>query len=234
MRMAKFLTITQTGFTFCVHDADKMVADEEWEIERVAAFISVHHVLNIMVTKYSKNMTYRTSIAAIQYTLKCDPETSKDLNRLNQYLVATLIGIYQNPEQQGLLGRPLSTVLDDVEIMAKDYVHSKEVPITVFGNVVAPEPFYTRPTKQVYDAILEREKAQEQRYWDKLNELVAKGMARGHKLLIKEGTNTYTGIIVSTSAKCIYCDVKDEYGRLVQSNARFPKDSKRFIIESLN
>lgn len=29
--MAKFLTITQTGFTFCVHDADKMVADEEWK-----------------------------------------------------------------------------------------------------------------------------------------------------------------------------------------------------------
>ena len=35
--MATFLTITQNGFNFNVHEADKLKPDEEWGIERVAA-----------------------------------------------------------------------------------------------------------------------------------------------------------------------------------------------------
>ena len=232
--MAKFLTITQKGYTFTVHDADKLVRDEEWDIERVAAFMSIHHTLNVMATKYAKGMTYRPAIACIMYTLNCDSDTSKDLDKLNAYLIGKLCGMYENPEQQRALGKDLSKVLDEIEAMAFEYVKSREAPITVFGKEMKPAPFFQRPSKLEYDAILERKQAQEQRYWDRLNELVKQGTARGHKILIRDGSNTYTGIITATSPKCIYCDVKDEYGRLIQSGARFPKDSKRFIIESLS
>lgn len=232
--MAKFLTITQKGYTFTVHDADKLVRDEEWNIERVSAFMSIHHTLNVMATKYAKGITYRPAIACIMYTLNCDPDTSKDLDKLNSYLIGKLCSMYENPDQQRLLGRQLSHVLDEIEVMALDYIKAKEAPIEVFGKQVSPGPFFTRPSKLEYDTLLEREQAQEQRYWDRLDELVKAGTAHGHKILIRDGSNTYTGIITATSAKCIYCDVKDEYGRLIQSGARFPKDSKRFIIESLS
>lgn len=232
--MAKFLTITQKGYTFTVHDADKLVRDEEWNIERVSAFMSIHHTLNVMATKYAKGITYRPAIACIMYTLNCDPDTSKDLDKLNSYLIGKLCGMYENPDQQRLLGRQLSHVLDEIEVMALDYIKAKEAPIEVFGKQVSPGPFFSRPSKLEYDTILEREQAQEQRYWARLDELVKAGTAHGHKILIRDGSNTYTGIITATSAKCIYCDVKDEYGRLIQSGARFPKDSKRFIIESLS
>ena len=232
--MAKFLTITQKGYTFTVHDADKLVRDEEWNIERVSAFMSIHHTLNVMATKYAKGITYRPAIACIMYTLNCDPDTSQDLDKLNSYLIGKLCGMYENPDQQRLLGRQLSDVLDEIEVMALDYIKAKEAPIEVFGKQVSPGPFFSRPSKLEYDTLLEREQAQEQRYWDRLDELVKAGTAHGHKILIRDGSNTYTGIITATSAKCIYCDVKDEYGRLIQSGARFPKDSKRFIIESLS
>lgn len=232
--MAKFLTITQKGYTFTVHDADKLVRDEEWNIERVASFMSIHHTLNVMATKYAKGITYRPAIACIMYTLNCDPDTSKDLDKLNSYLIGKLCGMYENPDQQRLLGRQLSDVLDEIELIALDYIKAKEAPIEVFGKQVSPGPFFSRPSKLEYDTLLEREQAQEQRYWNRLDELVKAGTAHGHKILIRDGSNTYTGIITATSAKCIYCDVKDEYGRLIQSGARFPKDSKRFIIESLS
>ncbi len=63
--MATFLTINQKGFNFTAHEADKLKQDEEWSIERVAAFMSVHHVLNIEATKYAKGMTYRPAVAVI-------------------------------------------------------------------------------------------------------------------------------------------------------------------------
>lgn len=230
--MAKFLTITQKGYTFQVHDADKLVADETWTIERVAAFMSVHHVLNVMATKYAKGLTLRPAVAAIQYTLKCDEVTSADINKLNQYLVSKLIGIYQDPTQQNLLGRPLSAVLDEVTAIADHHVLHEQEPIEVLGRVITPPPFYSRPSKMEYDAIVEKEAAIEQAYWDKFNECLSNGTAQGHKILIREGSNVYTGIIVNVSPKCVYCDIKDEYGRLIQSGARFPRDSKRFVIES--
>ena len=84
--MAEFWTITQKGFNFICHNADKLVEDEEWSIERVAAFMAVHHTLNVMATKYSKGLTLKPKIACIQYTLKCDQETSADRDKLTEAL----------------------------------------------------------------------------------------------------------------------------------------------------
>lgn len=230
--MAKFLTITQKGFNFTAHDADKMIADEEWSIERVAAFISVHHVLNIMATRYAKGMTYKPGVAAIQYTLKADPPSSADINKITKFLVPKLCGLYDDPETQKFLGRPLSTVLDDVTHMVDDHIAGLEAPVQVFGKEVIPPPFFTRPSRLEYDAELERATAQEQRYWDHFKEVLNSGRAAGHTILVREGTNTYTAIITKVSPKCVFCDIKDEYGRLIQSGARIPRNSTRLIIES--
>lgn len=232
MAIIRFMTITQQGFTFHVSFGDKMVAEEDWTIERVAAFMSVHHTLNLNATHYAKGLTYRTAVAAIQYTLKCDPPTSADLNKLTKYLVPKLCGIYEDADRQSFLGRPLSAILDDVTAIAEKHVEHEQEPIIVFGKVCPVPPFYSRPTEAEYNAAIEAEKNVEQQYWDNFRKHLAEGKAIGHKILIREGGDVYTGIIVKTSDKCVYCDVKDEYGRLLQSGARFPKESKRFIIES--
>lgn len=230
--MAEFWKITQTGFTFIRHNADKLVPDEEWTIERVAAFMSVHYTLNVMATKYSKGLTSRPKVACIQYTLECDPQTSADLDKLTKALVPKLCAMYNTPETQGFLGRPLNLVLDDVVKMAEDYVAKEEAPVEVFGKVATPPPFYSRPTELEYNAIKEREQKMEQEYWRRFKEVCDSGSVRGHQILVREGSNTYTAHLTSVTARCVYVDLKDEYGRLLQSNARLPRNSPRFIIES--
>ena len=230
--MAEFWTITQKGFNFIRHNADKLVEDEEWSIERVAAFMAVHHTLNVMATRYSKGLTLRPKIASIQYTLKCDQRSSADLNRLTRAIVPKLCAYYDAPDTQGFLGRPLDIVLDDVVKLVQDYVAQREAPIEVFGETLTPPPFYSRPSKQEYDAIQEQEQATEQAYWDKFKKALEDGTAVNHRIKIREGANTYTGTIIEITARCIYVDLKDEYGRLLQHHARLPRNSPRFIIES--
>lgn len=229
---AKFLTIAQEGYDFIVHDADKLVNDERWGVERVAAFMSVHHVLNVMATKYVKGMTFKPTVAAIQYTLHCDAVTSEDINKITAFLVPKLCAIYSDTTKQGFLGRPLNMVLDEVTNMVLDHIKSEEAPLEVFGQIVKPKPFLSRPSKAEYDAEIERSKAIEQELWDKFRAVLNSGKAAGHRIQIREGSNIYIGIITKVSPKCVYCDVRDEYNRLLQHGARFPRDSKRFIIES--
>lgn len=229
--MATFLTITQNGFNFNVHEADKLKADEEWGIERVAAFMSVHHVLSTMATKYMKGMTLRPAVASIMYTLNCDAVTSRDLDKLTGYLVPKLCDIYTS-DGWGFLGGALSKVLDDVEKLALDHIASEEEPIEILGKTCTPPKFLSRPSKLEYDAIIAKDKAAEQALWDRFKEVLNSGKAAGHHIQMREGPNVYTCVIIKVSPKCIYCDVKDEYGRLLQSGARFPRDSKRFIIAS--
>ena len=102
----------------------------------------------------------------------------------------------------------------------------------VLGKTVTPSPFFSRPSKLEYDALQEKEQKQEQAYWDKFKEALETGKAVHHKILIREGANTYTGIIIGVTARCVYVDLQDEYGRLLQHNARLPRNSPRFIIES--
>jgi hypothetical protein len=230
--MAKFLTITQRGYTFVVHDADKLIADEEWTIERVASFMSLHNVLNTSATRYSKGITFRPAIATIMYTLNCDSATSKDLDKLSRYLIPKISDSYNDADRQSLLGKPLATVLDALEQAAITHVQEAEAPMTVFGKEVPQPRFYQRPTEQEYNAELERATAQEKRYWDNFKSALSEGRALHHKILIRDGSNVYTGTITGVTAKCVYCDMVDEYGRLIQKDARLPKDSSRFIIES--
>lgn len=230
--MAEFWTITQKGFNFTWHSADKLVEDEEWSIERVAAFMAVHHTLNLMATKYVKGLTMRPKVACIQYTLNCDPETSADLDKLTRWLVPKLCAMYDTPETQSYLGRPLNIVLDDVVILAQDYVAKEEAPIEVMGKTVTPAPFYSRPSKPQYDAIQELEQTREKAYWDRFKEALDSGNAIHHRIRVREGSNTYIGTITGVTARCVYIDLKDEYGRLLQHNARLPRTSPRFIVES--
>lgn len=229
---AKFLTITQKGYTFIVHDSDKSVPDEEWSIERVAAFISVHYTLNVMATKYQKGQTFRTTVAAIQYTYNADEPTSRDIEKLTNYLAPKLCSMYSDPTQQGFLGRPLSMVLDDVVAMAEHHVHTEEAPIEVFGQKVTPKPFYSRPSKQEYDAELELQQGAEKAMWDHFKNVLNSGSAAGHRISVREGANIYSATIVKVSEKCIYCDIRDEFNRLLQKGARLPRNSSRLIIES--
>lgn len=231
--MAKFYTITQKGFTFTCHDADKMVEDEEWTIERVAAFVAVHYTMNVMATRYVKGMTFRTAIASIMYTLKCDDVTSKDINKLTNYLVPKLCGIYEDETQRKFLGRALNLILDDVVIMAQDHIAEEQKPIEQFGRIVERPPFFSRPSKVEYDALQAEEQSREQALWDNFKEILNSGEAAGHRISVKDGANIYTAIIVKVTPKCVYCDLKDEYGRLFSSGARIPRNSSRWIIESL-
>lgn len=228
----KFLTITQQGYDFLVHDADKSVKDETWSIERVAAFMSVHYTLNVKARKYAKGMTFIPTVAATQYSFQADAVTSADIDKLTAFLVPKLCGIYEDPFKQGFLGRPLPQVLDDVEKMALDYIEQEEAEIEVFGQKCKPKPFYSRPSKEEYDAAIAESRAAEKALWDNYYKVLNSGKAKGHTIRIKEGANVYTGTIVRTSEKCIYCDVKDEYGRLLQKEARFPRNSTRLLIES--
>lgn len=229
--MATFLTITQNGYNFTVHEADTLKSDEEWGIERVAAFMSVHHVLNAMATKYMKGMTLRPIIASIMYTLNCDEVTSRDLDKLTGYLVPKLCDIYTS-DGWGFLGGPLAQVLDAVEKLALDHIAAEEAPIEVMGKTCTPPRFLSRPSKEEYDIRIAKDQAAEQALWDRFKEVLDSGKAEGHCIQMREGSNVYTCIIVKVSPRCVYCDVKDEYGRLLQTGARFPRDSKRFIIAS--
>lgn len=230
--MATFLNIEQDGYYFTVHNNDKMVADETWTIERVAAFMALHHTLNVKATRYVKGLTFRTAVAAIIYTLTCDPESSKDINKITNWLVAQLCEMYDDDSRQGLLGRPLNLILDDLTKMVEDHIKDVTQPTEVFGKVVPAEPFFSRPSKEEYDAVLEREKRQEQAYWNRFTEELNNGTAIKRKILVRDGHETLTAIIVGITPKSIVCDLFNEYNQKVESSKRIPKNSTRLIIES--
>ena len=230
---AKFLTITQRGFDFIVHDSsDKTIPDEKWSIERVAAFMSVHAALNMMATKYSKGRTFRTLIASIQYTLHCDRPSSADLEKLTSFLTAKMCAFYSDPTKQGFLGRALKDVLDDVQEIAEAHIRGEEAPVMVFGQEVQPKPFFSRPSKEEYDEELRLQEEKSKLMWDHFKDVLNSGSAAGHRISIREGSNVYSATITKVSDKSVYCDIKDEYGRLLQKGTRLPKNSPRFIIES--
>lgn len=231
---AKFLTITQRGADFIVHDSsDKSIKDETWGIERLAAFMAYHYTLNTCARKYVKGATFVPAVGAIQYTCEgFDEPTSRDIDKLTAYLVPKLCSFYSDPTKQGYLGRPLPKVLDDVEALAKEWVESEEKPFEAFGKTVTPKRFYSRATREEYDEELRLREEQSKLMWDRFRDVLNSGKAAGHRISIREGKNIYSGIITKVSEKSVYCDLKDEYGRVLQTGARIPKNSPRLIIES--
>lgn len=231
---AKFMTFTQRGADFIVHDSsDKTIKDETWGIERLAAFMSYHYTLNTCARKYVKGATFVPAVGAIQYSCEgFDQPTSRDIDKLTAYLVPKLCTFYSDPTKQGYLGRPLRQVLDDVEALAKEYVSSEEAPVEVFGKTVTPKPFYSRPTRAEYEEELRLKEEKSKLMWDRFRAVLDSGKASGHRISIREGKNIYSAIITKVSEKSVYCDLKDEYGRVLQTGARIPRNSPRFIIES--
>lgn len=231
---AKFMTFTQHGADFIVHDSsDKSIKDETWGIERLAAFMSYHYTLNTCARKYMKGATFVPAVGAIQYSCEgFDQPTSRDIDKLTAYLVPRLCAFYSDPTKQGYLGRPLPQVLDDVEALAKEWVANEETPFEAFGQVTPRPRFYSRPTREEYDEELRLKEEKSKLMWDRFRDVLNSGKAAGHRISIREGKNVYSAIITKVSEKSVYCDLKDEYGRVLQSGARIPRNSPRFIIES--
>lgn len=231
---AKFMTITQHGADFIVHDSsDKTIKDETWGIERLAAFMSYHYTLNTCARNYRKGATFVPAVGAIQYSCEgFDQATSRDIDKLTSYLVPKLCSYYWDPTKQGYLGRPLRIVLDDVEALAKEWVESEEAPFEAFGQVSERPRFYSRPTREEYDEELKLREDKSKLMWDRFRDVLNSDKAAGHRISIREGRNVYSATIVKVSEKSVYCDIKDEFGRVLQKGARLPRNSPRFIIES--
>ena len=224
--------IQQDGFEFIYRSTENYQRIvQRWSIERVAAYMTVIHVVQVRYTKYYSHITYCPKLGMTFYELQnTDEATNRDIDKLTSYLSAYLSRELDNGST--ILSAPLPDVLDTLEQKLKNHVQASEEPINVLGQMYTPPKFYSRPSKEVYDA----EKLKAEREATERKEALARALNSdsciGKRVKISYGSDVYTGYITRTTDKSIYVDVYDIYpaGRaVIQLNARLPKTSTRII-----
>lgn len=224
--------IMQDGFDFqfrTTENYQKIV--QTWSIERVAAYMSMIHVVQVRYTKYYSHITYCPRLGMTYYELQnTDPPTNKDLNKLTAYMSCYLFS--KLDEGSDLLSAPLPDVLDKLEAILKQHVADSEAPLQVLGQVYNPPKFYSRPSREVYEAERKRAEAEATARKNAIATALSSDSCIGKRIKISYGDEVHVGFITRVTDKSIYVDVYDIYpaGRsVVQLNARLPKTSTRIV-----
>lgn len=224
--------IMQDGFDFqfkTTENYQRIV--QTWSIERVAAYMSVIHVVQVRYTKYYSHITYCPRLGMTYYELQnTDPPTNKDLNKLTAYMSCYLFGKLE--EGSDILSAPLPEVLDKLEAILKKHVEEAEAPLNVLGQIYTPPKYYSRPSREVYEAARKQAEAEAAARKNALATALSSDSCVGKRLKISYGDDIYVGYITRVTDKSIYVDVYDVYpaGRsVVQLNARLPKTSTRIV-----
>lgn len=150
------ITITQKGYEFVYRNTipGQTPICEIWSIERVAGFLFLIEFHRQRSQKYVKGYTLTAAVGTIQYELgEFDKETYRDIDKLtrllNKYTGDMLGNMWMTNFDKGV---------DNAERLLKEKVEDVEKPIEILGTVQPGERFYTRPTKEEYEEIQEKEK----------------------------------------------------------------------------
>lgn len=224
--------IQQNGFDFIYKATENYQRKvQRWSIERVAAYMSVIHVVQVKYTRYYSRITYCPRLGMTYYDLQnTDEATNRDLDKLTRYL--SLYLLRELEEGSDVISAPLPEVLDKLEAHLKDYVKKSEEPFEVLGKKYYPPKFYSRPTREAYEAERIKAEAEANERKAALAQALSTDKCIGKRIKISYGADVYVGRIVRITDKSIYVDVYDgppaSYA-VVELNARLPKTSTRIV-----
>jgi hypothetical protein len=221
--------IMQDGFDFIYKAPENYQRNvQRWSIERVAAYMSVIHAVQVKYTRYYSRITYCPRLGMIYYDLQnTDKATNRDLDKLTKYL--SLYLLRELEKGSDVISAPLPEVLDKLEAHLKDYVKQSEEPFEVLGKKYYPPKFYSRPTREAYEAERIKAEAEANEHKAALAQALSTDKCIGKRIKISYGADVYVGRIVRITDKSIYVDVYDASHAVVQLNARLPKTSTRIV-----
>ena len=143
-------TITQDGYDFIYRTKrpGHLPVVETWGIERVAAFIFLVEFHRRRSESVKQGYTYTSAYGSIQYELEgFDTPTFQDIDKLTKillpYIDNDLCSIFYTTFEKGL---------DLGEAMLKEKVRDLEEVQVIRGEEVVPDSYYSRPTRQEYEA----------------------------------------------------------------------------------
>lgn len=222
--------LIQTGYNFrYTATTGGNVIDEEWGIERVAAYMCIVEANRMLSQRYEKYRTYCSRIGMTLYDVEfLDSATKVDLNTLiNKFLPEVLDTDNDNIKY---LGMPLNTALDALEAKVKDLIVDEESPIEAFGQIYTPDKLLTRPTAEEYSEIVAKKAEKEAKFRKELNEQIAEGVV-GKKVTVICNDHECECRVTKESDKYLYLTVYDDGGAVIQTDMRVPKTSKKFVTK---
>lgn len=220
--------LIQTGYNFrYTATTGGNVIDEEWGIERVAAYMCIVEANRMLSQRYEKYRTYCSRIGMTLYDVEfLDTATKVDLNTLiNKFLPEVLD---KDNDNIRFLGMPLNTALDDFEVKIKDLIVDEESPIEAFGHVYTPDKLLTRPTEEEYAEIVAKKAEKEAKFRKELNDAIEAGVV-GKRVTVICNDRECNCLVTKESDKYLYLTVYDEGGAVIQTDMRLPKTSKKFV-----
>lgn len=178
--------IMQNGYTFTYVNkvTGKPTVQQEWSVERVAAFMFLVEFHRTHSQRYIKDYTLMNKYASKAYvfdSMEFDEKTFKDLNKMTRDITCVMGELVDpskvspanyTPIMKAYMMPTWEEALDFTEQVIKDYIAGKETDTTLTtpqGTVTIPaETYLTRPTEEEYAeqakrvAEEEMKKAQEQ------------------------------------------------------------------------
>lgn len=225
------ITITQLGHNFKFRDKQKGVPaiEEDWGIERVAAFMFLNEWYRLNNQKYMKGATYIRG--AKQYELEnFDVDTNKDIDKLMRVL--TPYGGDPTDLKKNvscIFFTEFNKAITLGEDLIKKYIRNAEKPVTIFGESVEPDKFLQRPTQEEYDHMIEEETKRQEEI---MNSSLA-GVGTGERIRVMFGTK-------NGAPQILLCEVirqNDNWywvnafrdGSVVKKNQKIKKDGYRVV-----
>ena len=222
--------ITQQGYKFHYsNQSKKLPVEQEWSLERVAAYMCIIEACRILSQRYEQAKTYCSRLGMTAYELEnLDAETRKDLNTLTtKFLSEVLETAHDDP---AFLAKPLSAVLDGFEEKMSEMIKDAELPIEAFGSVIEPAPLLTRPSEDEYNERLLNESVMESEERRKLLKQIADGVV-GKYVKIEYGNYEQKAVVTKQTDKYLYLTVYDDVDCVLHENMRVPVYTTRYRSE---
>ena len=222
--------ITQQGYKFHYsNQSKKLPVEQEWSLERVAAYMCIIEACRILSQRYEQAKTYCSKLGMTMYELEnLDAETRKDLNTLTTKFLSEVLETAQ--DDPAFLAKPLSAVLDGFEEKVSEMIKDAELPIEAFGSVIEPEPLLTRPTEDEYEERLSAESIKESKKRRRLLKQIADGVVGKH-VKIEYGNYENDALVTKQTDKYLYLTVYDDSKCVLREDMRVPIYSNRYISE---
>lgn len=225
--------ITQQGYKFHYsNQSKKLPVEQEWSLERVAAYMCIIEACRILSQRYEQAKTYCSKLGMTMYELEnLDAETRKDLNTLTTKFLSEVLETAQ--DDPAFLAKPLSAVLDGFEEKVSEMIKDAEIPIDAFGAVINPEPVLTRPSEAEYAERLSADSEKEIQIRRQRLKQIADGVV-GKLVKIEYGNYENKARVTKQTDKYLYLTVYDESDCVLHENMRVPIYSNRFVSEFYN
>lgn len=213
------ITITQNGFKFIYRAPRPSMSPliEEWDIERVGAFVFLVEFYRISSQKYVGKYTLVAAVGSIQYELDgFDKETNRDIDKLTRLMLP-----YTQAPLSYMWNTQFNKALDLAERMIREKVSELQAPVESMGRTITPRRFYSRPTEEEYITRLEAERSAA---------MEAVG-ASSPEEVVRVWFSDYGSLmcrIVKETNSFVWVDGYDN-GRKVIDSTRIRKDSSRVM-----